>query len=46
MLVLAQTCPEVTINNLIVIYDLIYDKLLWLYPFAWVVVIIRKIFYA
>ena len=42
--ILAQTCPETTINGLISIYNSINNDLLWIYPFAWAVVIVRKIF--
>ena len=45
-MILAETCPTGTINNVVLIMDLVYQKLLWIYPFAWAVVIVRKIFYA
>lgn len=40
-----NTCPVEVINGLLGIYDLINDELLWLYPFAWAVIVVRKIFF-
>ena len=38
-----SSCPESTTSDLLFIYDLVNSKFLWLYPFSWAVVIVRKI---
>lgn len=43
--ILAQSCPEMTITGLIAVYNSINNQMLWIYPFAWGVVIVRKIFF-
>ncbi len=43
---IVHTCPVTLIGNLVTIMHKINSELLWLYPFSWVVIIVRKIFYA
>lgn len=43
--VIDTSCPIETINGLLDIYDSINDELLWLYPFAWAVIVVRKVFF-
>lgn len=38
-------CPDELIDGLVIFYDSFNNQLLWIYPFAWAVVIVRKIFF-
>lgn len=43
--VVDTTCPVDSIQALIDFFDLFNAEFLWLYPFSWSVVIVRKIFF-
>lgn len=38
------TCPTEVLQALTLFFDSYNDELLWLYPFAWAVILVRKIF--